>query len=125
MASSFEQLQTIKHLTQGRTEIGQRLLVGYKSHSEVLRSGKWVTLNQEIVYWLMSERQNTIENNLVDSLKLSVARKNIPSFTGDNIVAISLDSPTLDSINYEELLDALGLGLSSSISQVSLFFSGR
>ncbi|EGT40378.1 hypothetical protein CAEBREN_31858 [Caenorhabditis brenneri] len=40
-------------------------------------------------------------------------------------VTIELDSPTLNSINYAELLEALGLALSSSICQVSLTFSGR
>ncbi|KAF1749071.1 hypothetical protein GCK72_025538 [Caenorhabditis remanei] len=40
-------------------------------------------------------------------------------------VTIELDSPTLSAINYAELLDALGLALSSSICQVSLTFSGN
>uniref|UniRef100_A0A1I7T9U3 Acetyl-CoA carboxylase n=2 Tax=Caenorhabditis tropicalis TaxID=1561998 RepID=A0A1I7T9U3_9PELO len=42
----------------------------------------------------------------------------------DRDVTIELDSPTLNSINYAELLDTLGLALSSSICQVSLTFSG-
>ncbi|ULT84449.1 hypothetical protein L3Y34_013254 [Caenorhabditis briggsae] len=47
------------------------------------------------------------------------------SHNGDNDcnVTIDLDSPTLAAINYAELLEALGLALSSSISQVSLTFS--